>query len=572
MPYPNILYSVRTKIVAVVFVCGLMASPALAQQLPLQAIKQFQEAIGHLRAQRYSLAEQLLTQLEREFPEEANIREALAMTLVFQGKHQAATSHLEKVVELNPGSVPARQNLAANYLRLGQMDGVERELQEALRLEPGSPALHSDLGSLYLSQRKFKEALPHLQHAQQQQRIGFENSYKLAQCYFFLRQHEEAGKLLADLESGEEEGAEFLILLGLNHKALGHDAAAKTTFDRAVSALPSSPQAYETLGQMFFQLGFYAEAIPVFEFAFERHRDSYQIAYSLAEAYRGTGQLGEARAVAQTALRKWPTADLHHLLGEVNGGLENYLEAIQHFQRAAELEPSEHNFYDLGYEFLAHSSWDAAVAVFEKGLDLFPKSQRLWLAMAAAYHAQGNYNEAIQAILEATTVAPDYLAAYRLLVTTYPVSRGYTDTVRQRLEQFQQRHPNDPWANYYYGLSLGRPPDRQPSEAELAKATRLLERAVALKPDLTGAYLQLGMLLVQQRQWPEAVRALETAVRLEPNSVTAHYQLALAYRRMGHFAQAQAMLARYRSLKEQQAAAINRRDTERTKFIYSLKP
>jgi len=452
------------------------------------------------------------------------------------------------------------------------LGAAQKEFQAALRLRPDDPTVHFNLGTLYLRQQRFQKALPHLEQAHQRQPELFENSYQLALCHFFLRQHDKADKLLEDLISRAGERGEFFFLLGLNHKALGRDTEAQDALRRAFERMPSSPAVYASLGPMFFQLGLYAEAIPVLERAHERNPESYDAAYYLARAYQGAGQPEKARAAASRALEKSETANLHHLVGEVNEELGNYVEAVRHFHRAAELDPSEPHLFDLGYEFLVHWSWDAARTVFQKGLERFPKSGRLWLGMATAQYAQGDYNQAVESLLRATAAAPDNEMGFRQLIAIYPFARGSTEQVQQRLRQFQQRHPDNAWANYCYGLALWQTPDRRPTLAELAEATRLLRRAIALHPELAEAHYQLGVLLTERRQWRQATPALEAAVRLKPDYVEAHYRLALAYQRIGNSAQAQTMLARYEKLKTEEDSELDRRTAQTTKFIYSLKP
>jgi tetratricopeptide (TPR) repeat protein len=162
--------------------------------------------------------------------------------------------------------------------------------------------------------------------------------------------------------------------------------------------------------------------------------------------------------------------------------------------------------------------------------------------------------------------------SYNFMIAAFPRASGHTEAVQRRLRQFQQRHPDNPWANYYYGFSLAQSPDQSPNEEELAEAVRLFRRAIALQPDLSETHYQLGVLLFEQRQWREAVPALEAAVRVKPDFVEAHYRLALAYQRVGNSAQAKATLARYRKLKERQDAELERRESQRTKFIYKPKP
>jgi tetratricopeptide (TPR) repeat protein len=322
---------------------------------------------------------------------------------------------------------------------------------------------------------------------------------------------------------------------------------------------------------MFFHLGLYAEAIPILETGFERYADYYPVAYSLAAAYQGAGRDEQALTTAQAALQKWPTADLHNLLGEINEQLKNYPQAVEHFRRAAELDPSEDNLFDLGYEFLVHWSWESAITIFEHGLTIYPHSERLWLGLGAAQFASGEHTRAIQSFLRAASAEPDDVTVYHLLADAYPGSHGHTREVQEQLRRFHQRNPDNPWANFYYGLSLGRPPDEQPTEADSAAAVRLLQNAVALKPDLAEAQFELGLLLSERGAWEEAVTALEAAVRLKPDFVSAHYRLALGYRRVGRNDDAKAMLARYRELKVQEESELERRAAQTVRFIQGLK-
>lgn len=557
--------------VAAIVLCLIPWAYGSAQELPPAAAGRFQQAIEHLRAQRPASAEGLLKQLEAEFPRHADIQEALAMALVFQGKAEAATPHFEKVAKLRPDSARAHQNLGANYLSAGRTEEAMEAFQQALELEPDNPTVQYNLGSLYLGQHRFGEALPHLQQAQRLQPEIPENSHKLALCYFFLGQHDQAAPLLQRLASAEGQPAEFFILAGLNHKALGEDTAARSAFERARQLLPSSPQAYEGVGQMFFHLGLFADAIPILERGLEQYPDYYPVAYSLAVAYQGAGRSEKALTAAQETLKKWQTADVHNLLGEINETLKNYAQAVEHFRRAAELDPSEDNLFDLGYEFLVHWSWESAMTLFEHGLTLYPNAERLWLGLGAAQFAAGEHTRATQTFLRAATVAPDDVTVYHLLADAYPGSRGHTREVQAEFRRFHQRYPDNPWANFYYGLSLGRPPDQQPSETDLATALGLLRKAVALKPDLAEAQFELGLLLSEQGAWEEAVTALESAVRFKPEFASAHYRLALAYRRVGKSEDAKAMLARYQELKAQEESELERRAAQTVRFVQGLK-
>ena len=69
--------------------------------------------------------------------------------------------------------------------------------------------------------------------------------------------------------------------------------------------------------------------------------------------------------------------------------------------------------------------------------------------------------------------------------------------------------------------------------ADLRRVEALLRRAVALDPKLAKGFLELGILLSDQRRYKEAILELRRATQLEPDLAQAHYRLAQAYQRTG---------------------------------------
>lgn len=398
------------------------------------------------------------------------------------------------------------------------------------------------------------------------------NAYQLALCYFLLRRHEEAQKRLDEFALRGDQQVEYLTLRALNLKALQRDQQARPLLDRARGMLPPTPDALATLGPLFFHAGQEAEGLPWFEEIWRQNPESFSAAAYLARAQIGAGRFEQARATLAVALAKWPSAELHHLMGRAEESLGNYVSAVQHLQHAAELDPSEGNLYSVGYEFLAHWNWDAALAVLDTAADLYPKSVRVRLGAAAAEYAKGEYNSALETLLEAVRLEPRNEMAHRMMTAVFPNSSGQADVVLSRQRALAAAEPQNPWANYVYALALWQNPDRPASEEELAEAVRLLARAAELGPGQAEIQYHFGLLLFEQGKWKESIRALEAATRLNPNYVEAHYRLALAYQRAGRSAEATSTMARFARLKEQQDARLDERTSKTATFLFDLKP
>ena len=80
------------------------------------------------------------------------------------------------------------------------------------------------------------------------------------------------------------------------------------------------------------------------------------------------------------------------------------------------------------------------------------------------------------------------------------------------------------------------------------QALALLRKAVGLKDDTRIAYVDLGAVLTQRKQYPDAVTALQRAEQLDSTEPDAHYRLGQVYRAMGNLPAAQKEFAKVSEL------------------------
>jgi tetratricopeptide (TPR) repeat protein len=279
--------------------------------------------------------------------------------------------------------------------------------------------------------------------------------------------------------------------------------------------------------------------------------------------------------------------ELHHLLGDVEEKLGNPLDAVREYQRAAELDPSEPNLFDWGTELLTHRALEPATEVFTKGNRQFPKSVRMLIALGVAWYARGSNDQAAQCLVNASALAPDNPTPYLFLGKMQSAEGTPSEGSVERLRRFAQLQPDNALANYYYAVSLwkqsasavdpGRDNDRDTERS--ARVELLLQHAVHLDPKLGAAYLQLGILYSQRKDFSRAISAYRKAIEVNPEQVSresdetlevAHYRLAQAYLRTGDKAKAQQELQLHDRLskKTKENAELERRAT--LQFVISL--
>jgi tetratricopeptide (TPR) repeat protein len=555
------------RFVPLIFV--LCAAFGYCQSLSPEASAQLRRATELLHNNNVSKAEETLKHLAERFPKSAEVQETLAVALDIEGKLEEATSHFQQAARLEPHSARAHLNLGANFFRRGKLPAAQLEFETALKLRPADPNIQFNLGMTYLGLRKFDSALPHLLHSHQARPDDFESSYQLALCYFLTGDFVAAGKLLDALVPPAGGEAGFYLLRGLTSHALGKEAESQAAF-RKLAELPSAPDVFAKLNAMSPDAATSGKLVPVLEGARAQNPNSYELTYTLAALYHRSGQNDKARGLLRAASETFDTPDLHHLSGEIEEALGNYVTAVKEFQRAAEMAPTEPNLYDLGYEFLAHWSWDAAGEVFRRGLDLTPDSLRLRVGLATAYYGMSDYDKVIDTLLAFPSDQEQSEIANQLLISAFPSSHDRTDAVRKRMSELQRTSRNNAWPNYFYAMALLHSPDQPATQEQRLKAMQLLRQAITLKSDVAQFHYELGLLLFGDHNWRAAVPALERAVKLNPNYVEAYYRLGQAYQRSGDPAKAATALAEHRKLQQQWQSETDRRQSQTAKFIYHL--
>ncbi|MFZ0814666.1 MAG: carboxypeptidase regulatory-like domain-containing protein [Candidatus Sulfotelmatobacter sp.] len=285
----------------------------------------------------------------------------------------------------------------------------------------------------------------------------------------------------------------------------------------------------------------------------------------------------EALARATASLKHDPPgkaddeAGRHHLLAEVDEKRGDSLDAVREYQRAAGLNPSESNLFDWGSELLLHRAAEPALEVFTKGNRMFPHSVRMLAGLGAAWYAHGSYDQAVLYLCEASDLNPGDPTPYLFLGKMDAVEKTESEAVVERLARFVRLQPENALANYYYAVALWKRRESPEDVADLERVRTLLLKAVQLDPKLGVAYLELGVLYSEQRDFSKAISAYQQATAATPQLEEAHYRLMQAYRQAGETSKAQAELLVYTQVSKQKEEELERQRHELQQFVYELR-
>lgn len=334
---------------------------------------------------------------------------------------------------------------------------------------------------------------------------------------------------------------------------------------------PRDFDANSQLGQLLAGEGKSSEAISYLQSAAQIKPNDYRNSLELAVAYANTGGFPRARDQARSLLPAHDTAEVHHLLADVEEKLGDPLGAVGEYQKAAELDPSESNLFDWGSELLLHHAPEPAAEVFTKGTHLFPGSSRLLIGLGAAEFARGADELAVQWICRASDLNPEDPIPYRFLAKMQGVENP-TESVMERLLRFVTLQPQSAEANYFYAVALTKRKINLPQEYSMIESH--LKRAVSVDPKYGAASLQLGILHTEQKNPAQAIEDFRNAIQNAPDPSDveeAHYRLARAYRETGQTEQAKAEIQLYQNLAHESAERSERERHEIRQFVYTLR-
>jgi tetratricopeptide (TPR) repeat protein len=239
---------------------------------------------------------------------------------------------------------------------------------------------------------------------------------------------------------------------------------------------------------------------------------------------------------------------------------------------------------------------DQAIAAFHKAADLDPSSGVAFLRLGDAYMQKRDYVAAIPPLKRAAELNPDALAVHQLLGYAL-LAAGYASEAIPHLKmiqdygalgiaQLQADQPGEAVANLQ--IALAKAPDdpdflfylsraatafsEQSTEKLLTafantarghqvrgqhdyalkmfpEAEREYLQAIALRPDLPGLRLELGLVYAARSEWEKAEEQFRGEVKLQPGNAEAAYRLGDALLQRGQMKQAVAELQRSDALR-----------------------
>ena len=329
-------------------------------------------------------------------------------------------------------------------------------------------------------------------------------------------------------------------------------AQAEKSWRLAVQHRPTDANACATLGFVLSKEEKYQEAISAYQKAIALDPKLPGIHLNLGLAEFKLGRFPEAVAPLKAALAADPNNfQARTLLGMSYYGAKRFDQAVKHLKVAAKSDATNVQLHQvLAQSCLWAKQYSCALDEFRKIQEQDPDSVASHVLTAEALDGLGRTSDAIAEFWAAAKVAPREHNVHFGVGYLYWKQHKYEEA-KSALEEELAIDPASPQALAYLG-------DIAMKQSDPDKALSLVKRAVQLKSDLRIAYLDMGILLADRKEFPEALAALRRAEELDPSEPDAHYRMARIYKQMGNSTASEKEFEKVRGLHEKDEGDIVR--------------
>lgn len=483
--------------------------------------------------------------------------------LLSSGNAREAAAAYEKLIRQKPADARGYLGRGRSRWRLNQLDGAIADFSKVIELDPKSSVAYNNRGLAHHDEGRHEQALADYSKAIELNPKGTLHYFNRALTWKAMKEVEKAvadctqavelDPKYADAYAQRSELRTFLgdyekaladadkaISLNENHAAawfnratacdlMGNDDQVLEAFDKAVEFAPKMASYHNNRGFFLLNRGRNEEAIESFDKALEVFPSAAIYLNNRGQAWLNLGEHEKAMADFNSAIKTNPV----HAKAYRNraGGwlaMGEAEKAIADATRCLELLPTESRAYRIRAEARQAMGDDASAAEdMEHAMILGPQPP-LGVAAWVSSEVKKRDEEALKTALE--NGSPEYRA--RLAAARHDRAFAILDNERREpkqqeleeavayarsamiLEPENVAHPFLAGLLYHELAAF--------DERALPLAEKMFEQATELDEEHAAAWLELGLLMMEQDRPMEAISALEQALTHDPVATSEH--------------------------------------------------
>jgi tetratricopeptide (TPR) repeat protein len=274
----------------------------------------------------------------------------------------------------------------------------------------------------------------------------------------------------------------------------------------------------------------------------------------LAMVYFRAGHLDKASAQAAEVVKADPrNVRALQLLGNVEFAQGNFAAAAEHLRTALGLQSDFETAYSLALAYLSQHKLAETKLLFDELLNDLGSTPELHVLLGRAYRETDYLDEAIREFKKAIELDPHYPRVHYYLALAY-LTQGEKErfpTARPLFEQELAINPKEFFSTFFLGVI-------HLEDRDFPAAEEYLKKAVQLQPENPDPLLYLGQEYFETNRPELAIAALKKSIDLTSDPSHNHYQVSKAHTmigqiliKMGKQDEAEAELKRSQELRAQ---------------------
>lgn len=499
---------------------GLLELQRAIDTDPNRMVSRLELARTYARRGDYSAAESVLRDALRVMPASLEARLALGDVLQSERKSAEAEEEYRRALEIEPKSGDVYLRLALLKQRQKRRDEAENVYRRWIEAVPNDVRAHLALGQFYQSIGRPNEALLRYQQAVEADPSSVVAQEALITSYLESKRLGEAGVKISALMNDRPSDIGPKVLQARLKFDSGEEAEALALLQALAHQEPRSAGMQEYLGIVLARMGRLAEAISALKEANRLAPESGEVLSSLAQTQLIEGSIHSAIKNAEQALEYNPlNVPVLKILAEAHLQAGNTKRAQQVLEELSIMVPSDPLIHHrLGIVLRIRKQDNDALAHFERALEANPSFVEALDQVTGILVSQGHVRKARERVARQIVFYPTDARLYNLMGRLWVVSHDD----RQAEAAFKKAMSLDDRIPESY-MNLGSLYIR---EGRTQDGIEEFEAVLAKEPRHVPVLMALGMLHEHRKERSQAEERYQQVLQVDPTFALAANNLA----------------------------------------------
>ncbi|MGD2116767.1 MAG: PEP-CTERM system TPR-repeat protein PrsT [Chromatiales bacterium] len=523
-------------------------------------------AEAYMRQGKTAQAIELLSKLAEQYPESPDIQTSLGIGLLRQGSEASGFQALKTALQKDPEYQQADIALVLYHIGKKDFNRALTAAKDFVRRHEDSVVAHNLLAQSYLMSSMESEAIAEFSRVKQIQRGDKTANFELAKIAIRAKRYDQARKNYQDILDFHKGDLLTLIRLAALEKQQGNSKKVRELLDKAIQANPEAAQPRILSVKEYLAEGRTDKALA--EMAPIQESQAPAVITTLGEIYQELGDFAQAKYFFSKLVGIAPnSAAANYSLAMAFAGLDEEKNFETSLMKALELDPDHLPArVSLARLYLKQGNLVRARKQYEL-LRSKAKSDSFDLRMleSSLLEAEGNFDQSLSVITDLYREAPNKAAL--LAYTRKLWKKGKQQEVIEELKSWLSGK-EDAEVRLELAIALETLDDREASveqyrmimktsennpvvlnnlawvlrESDSDQAMKLAEQALKINDKSVAAMDTMAFLLSKRSEHDRALRMIQRALDIQPDNPNLMYNSAEIYNKMGNNAKAKTVL------------------------------